>query len=176
MELELFQLAAARSDLLGFPLAILGASLACLLGGIGSSIGVSIAGQAGAGLLTEKPKMFGIVTVIEALPGTQGIYGMVIAFLFLTFFKIGTPEQLPIDFANGLAICFACLPAAFTCLFSAPYQGKVCAAGMKMIAKDDKAGGKVIPMAALVETYAILGFLISLFLLMNIASNITSAA
>lgn len=174
MELELFQAAVARADLLGLPLAILGAALACLLAGIGSIIGVSMTGQAGAGLLTEKPKAFGIVTVIEALPGSQGIYGMVIAFLFLTFFKVGTAEALPIDFATGLSILFACLPAALTCLFSAPYQGKVCAAGMHMIAKDDKAGGKVIPMAALVETYAILGFLISLFLLLNIASTVSA--
>ena len=176
MELELFNAAAQRADLFGLSFAILGASLACLLAGIGSCIGVSMAGQAGAGLLTEKPRAFGIVTVIEALPGSQGIYGMVIAFLFLTFFKIGTPEQLPIDLATGLSVLFACLPVAFTCLFSAPYQGKVCSAGMKMIAKDDKAGGKVIPMAALVETYAILGFLISLFLLMNIASGISLTA
>lgn len=172
MELELLHATAARADLLGLAFAVLGASLACLLAGIGSCIGVSMAGQAGAGLLTEKPNAFGIVTVIEALPGSQGIYGMVIAFLFLTFFKIGTPEQLTIDFATGLSILFACLPVAFTCLFSAPYQGKVCAAGMKMIAKDDKAGGKIIPMAALVETYAILGFLISLFLLLNISNGL----
>ena len=174
MELEVLQATAARADLLGVAFAVCGAALACLLSGIGSCIGVSMAGQAGAGLLTEKPNQFGIVTVIEALPGSQGIYGMVIAFLFLTFFKIGTPEQLPIDFATGLAILFACLPVAFTCLFSSPYQGKVCAAGMKMIAKDDKAGGKIIPMAALVETYAILGFLISLFLLLNIANGLSA--
>jgi V/A-type H+-transporting ATPase subunit K len=174
MELDVLTLITQRYDLLGLTFAVLGASLACLLSGIGSCIGVSMAGQAGAGLLTEKPNAFGIVTVIEALPGSQGIYGMVIAFLFLTFFKIGTPEQLSIDFATGLAVCFACLPVAFTCLFSAPYQGKVCAAGMKMIAKDEKAGGKVIPMAALVETYAILGFLISLFLLLNISNGLAA--
>jgi V/A-type H+/Na+-transporting ATPase subunit K len=172
MELELFNAGVARADLLGLSLAILGAALACLLSGTGSIIGVSMTGQAGAGLLTEKPNAFGIVTVIEALPGSQGIYGMVIAFLFLTFFKIGTPEQLTINFATGLSIFFACLPVAITCLLSAPYQGKVCVSGMKMIAKDDKAGGKVIPMAALVETYAILGFLISLFLLLNIANGL----
>jgi V/A-type H+/Na+-transporting ATPase subunit K len=174
MELDALQFIAGRADLLGLSLAILGAAIACLLAGIGSCIGVSMVGQAGAGLLTEKPNSFGIVTVIEALPGSQGIYGMVIAFLFLTFFKIGTPEQLPIDFATGLSVLFACLPVAFTCLFSAPYQGKVCAAGMRMIAKDDKASGKVIPMAALVETYAILGFLISLFLLLNISNGLVA--
>jgi V/A-type H+-transporting ATPase subunit K len=173
MELELFNASVAWWDLMGFALAVCGAALACLLSGIGSIIGVSMTGQAGTGLLTEKPNAFGIVTVIEALPGSQGIYGMVISCLFLTFFKIGTPEQLSMDFATGLAVFFACMPVALTCLFSAPYQGKVCVGGMKMIAKDDKAGGKVIPMAALVETYAILGFLISLFLLLNISGGLS---
>ena len=172
MELEVLQTTIARTDLLGLSIAVFGASLACLLSGIGSILGVSATGQAGAGLLTEKPNAFGIVTVIEALPGSQGIYGMVIAFLFMTFFKIGQPEQLPIDFATGLSVFFACLPVAITCLFSAPYQGKVCAAGMHMIAKDEKAGGKVILMAALVETYAVLGLLISLLLLLNISNGL----
>ena len=172
MELEVIKFAASRADLIGFALAMAGGSIACALAGIGSCLGVSAAGQAGSGLLTEKPNAFGTVMVIEALPGSQGIYGMVIAFLFLIFFKIGTPEQLPIDFATGFAILMASLPVALTCLFSAPYQGKVCAAGMQMMAKDEKAGGKVIIMAVIVETFAILGFLISFLMLLNISNGL----
>lgn len=174
MELELLQATAARVDMLGLALALCGGAIATLLAGIGSCMGVSMAGQAGAGLLTEKPNAFGTVMVIEALPGSQGIYGMVVAFLLLVFFNIGTPDQLPMDFATGLAVLFACLPVAFTCLFSAPYQGKVCAAGMKMMAKDEKAGGKVIIMAVLVETFAILGFLISFLMLLNISNGLSA--
>ena len=172
MELEVLQATAARADLLGIAIALAGGAIATFLAGIGSCMGVSMAGQSGAGLLTEKPNAFGTVMVIEALPGSQGIYGMVVAFLLLVFFKIGTGDQLPIDFATGFAIFFACLPVAFTCLFSAPYQGKVCAAGMKMMAKDEKAGGKVIIMAVLVETFAILGFLISFLMLLNISNGL----
>ena len=174
MELEVFQAAVSRADLFGLSLAVAGAAIACFLSGIGSILGVSATGQAGAGLLTEKPSAFGVVTVIEALPGSQGIYGMVIAFLFMTFFKIGQDGQLPIDLATGWSVFFACLPVAITSLLSAPYQAKVCAAGMHMIAKDEKAAGKVILMAALVETYAILGLLISLLLLLNISNGLAA--
>ena len=101
---------------------------------------------------------------------------MVAAFLFLVFFKITGDAPLPIDFATGLAVFFACLPVAFTGLFSAIFQGKVCAAGMKLMAKDDKAGGKVIVMAVMVETFALLGLLISFLMLFYLSKGLEVAA
>src|SRR3989338_8907359 len=64
-------------------LAFLGAALSTILPCIGSSMGVSIVGQAGAGLLTEKPDLAGKVITLAVLPGSQGLYGMVISLLFL---------------------------------------------------------------------------------------------
>ena len=55
--------------------ALLGAAVAALAG-IGSAIGVGIAGQAAAGVLAEDPKKFGKTLILQALPGTQGIYGL----------------------------------------------------------------------------------------------------
>lgn len=43
---------------LGIVLALTGAVLSALLGGIGSAIGVGIAGQAAAGVITENPSLF----------------------------------------------------------------------------------------------------------------------
>ncbi len=174
MELEVVQFTAERADLFGFPMAILGSAIAVTLACIGSIIGVAAAGQAGTGLLTEKPRAFGQVMVIEALPGSQGIYGMVIAFLVLIFFKIGSPDQLPITLTTGMSILYACIPVGLAGMLSGPFQGKVCAAGMKMMATDEKAGGKVIIMAVVVETFAILGFLISFLSLLNIAGGLSA--
>jgi V/A-type H+-transporting ATPase subunit K len=64
-------------------LAILGAVIAFLVSGLGSSRGVALAGQTGAGVLTEDPSKFGSVIIMEALPSTQAIYGFVIAFLII---------------------------------------------------------------------------------------------
>jgi len=59
---------------------ILGAAAAVTLAGTGSILGVSDAGRAGAGVLTEDPEKFGSVLVLQVLPGTQGIYGFLAAF------------------------------------------------------------------------------------------------
>ena len=63
-------------NVLGMPLAVLGAALAALLAGIGSAIGVGMGGQAAAGVVTEDPGKFGKVLILQLLPGTQGIYGL----------------------------------------------------------------------------------------------------
>lgn len=145
----------------GLSLALLGAAIAVVLGGIGSSLGVSRAGQAGAGITTENPEKFGKVLILEALPGTQGIYGFLVAFLILLFTGILGGAIKEISIAEGWQLFFACLPCGVSCLVSGIMQGNVCVSGMHMIAKDDSLGGKAMILAAMVETYAILGFLIS---------------
>ncbi len=153
------------SQMGGLALALAGAGIAVFLGGIGSSIGVSLGGQAGAGVITEQPEKFGKALILQALPGTQGIYGFLIGFLILLFTGILTGSPQEITVAQGWQLFFACQPAGWACLFSGMYQGKVSAAGMNMIAKDDSQMGKAMVLSAMVETYAVLGFLVSALLL-----------
>lgn len=156
-------------------LAFLGAAMATAFPCYGSSIGVSTVGQAGSGLLTEKPELAGKVITLAVLPGSQGLYGMVISLLFL--FSFGLPVldgSVALSAADGLALFAAFIPVTITCFSSAPYQGKVCAAGMHMLARDAGLAGRVITLAALVETYALLGFLISFFMLNALKTSILS--
>jgi V/A-type H+-transporting ATPase subunit K len=156
-------------------LAFLGAAFATALPCYGSSMGVSLVASAGAGLLTEKPNLAGKVITLTVLPGSQGLYGMVISLLFL--FSFGIPlinGTVTLSTADGLSLFASFIPVAITCATSAPYQGKVCAAGMHMLAKDEANTGKVITLAALVETYALLGFLISFFMLNALKTSILS--
>lgn len=148
----------------GLSLALAGAGIAVILGGIGSSVGVGLAGQAGAGVTTEHPEKFGKVLILEALPGTQGIYGFLIGFLILLFTGILTGSPVEVSLAQGWQLFFACLPCGFACLVSGINQGKVSAAGMNMIAKDASQMGKAMVLSAMVETYAVLGFLVSALL------------
>jgi V/A-type H+/Na+-transporting ATPase subunit K len=164
---------AASSFNWGVAFAIAGASLAAILGGIGSSIGVGITGQAGAGVATERPEEFGKILLLEALPGTQGIYGFLGAFLMLNFFKIGAPDGFVIDVGTGMMIFFAALPVGVAGLFSGMYQGKVSAAGLNILAKNPQDVGKAIILSAMVETYAILGLLITILLFLAIQSGLT---
>ena len=149
---------------IGLTLAILGGALAVILGGIGSAIGVGLAGQASSGVMSDDPEKFGSLLLLVALPGTQGIYGFLSSFLVILKLGLvgGTPVS-PTTF-QGWQVLVSCLPVAFTGLVSGIHQGKVCASGDYMVAKQPKDLMKPVIMAALVETYAVLGLLITILL------------
>ncbi len=152
----------------GMVLALIGAAVAAFGGGIGSAIGVSIAGQAASGVLSEKPNLFGKVLVLQALPGTQGIYGFLVAILLLisSGWLGGNPAAL--TEAEGLRYLASSLPIAFAGLFSGIYQGKVAATSILMTGKRPELSTRGITMTALVETYAILGLLVSILMWINL--------
>lgn len=154
--------------LLGLTLGILGGALACILGGIGSAIGIGLAGQASSGVMSEDPEKFGSLLLLVALPGTQGIYGFLSAFLVILKLGLTTAKIAAPSTAQGWQLLIACLPVAFAGLVSGIHQGKVCASGVYMVAKQPKDLMKPVIMAALVETYAVLGLLITILLLNGI--------
>lgn len=155
-------------DILGVVLSFAGAALAAGLAGIGSAIGVSIAGQVAAGLITEEPEKFGQTLILQALPGTQGIYGLLVAFLVI--FKIGAigGTLQTVTSGQGMAILLACLPIALVGLYSAIYQGKAAAASIGIIARRPEELGKGIIYPAFVETYAVLALIASILLLQGV--------
>jgi len=144
---------------LGITLAIAGAGIATLLAGIGSAIGISFPAKASAGVISEDPSKFGSLFLLVVLPGTQGFYGFVAAFLIIgKIVNVTTMMQ-------GLQLLVAALPVAIVGFFSAIYQGKVAAAGVNLVAKRPKEAIKGVIYAAMIETYAVLGLLISFFLI-----------
>ncbi len=153
---------------LGFTLAVFGGALAVVLGGIGSAIGVGLAGQASSGVMTEDPEKFGSLLLLVALPGTQGIYGFLSAFLVMLKLGIVGGALNEVTISQGWQILISCLPVAMAGLVSGIHQGKVCASGVYMVAKQPKDLMKPVIMAALVETYAVLGLLITILLLNGI--------
>lgn len=156
---------------LGTFLAIMGAALAAGLAGIGSALGVGLAGQAAAGVTAEDPDKFSKVLVLELLPGTQGIYGLLIAFLvFLKIDLFGSVLALTTD--CGLSILAGCLPIAIVGLVSAISQAKVAVSGIATVAKRPEESGKAIILTVMVETYAVLALLIS-FLAVFIPAAVT---
>ena len=143
----------------GVVFGVLGAALAVLLSGIGSARGVGIAGQAAAGLVIDEPEKFGKSLVLQLLPGTQGLYGFVIGLMVLGKLK----PEMPIQ--TGLGILMACLPIAFAGYGSAIAQGRVAASGISLLAKNEEQNTKGIIYAVMVETYALLAFVVSIMLL-----------
>jgi V/A-type H+-transporting ATPase subunit K len=153
---------------LGLALAIAGAVFAAMFAGIGSAKGVGLVGESSAGLVSQDPSKFSKTLILQLLPGTQGLYGLLIAVLLLSRIGVlgGNPQDLSIT--QGLMYFAACLPMAFGGLFSAIAQGRTAAAGIGVVAKKPEQSGKAIIMAAMVETYAILSLLISILVIYNI--------
>jgi len=149
--------------------ALFGAALAAGLGAIGSSFGVGIAGQAATGLSAEKPELSGKALILEALPSSQAIYGLVGAFFVLKFI---TDDIMSLNAAQGLSLFVASLPLAVSAFFSGIYQGKVLAGGMNMLAKGESNFGKAIALAVMVETFALFGLLISILMYLDIKAAI----
>lgn len=147
----------------GITLAILGAAGAFAFAGFGSVVGTGITGQAASGVVSEDPEKFTNLLILQALPGTQGFYGLVALFVALGTAFGGT--ALPTT-QQGWQILFACCPVAFVGLLSAIFQGKVCSAGCSQIAKQPDTLTPAMLFAVVVEIYAVLG-LVSTMLLLN---------
>jgi V/A-type H+/Na+-transporting ATPase subunit K len=155
-------------DSYGIVLALTGAVLAALLAGIGSAIGVGMGGEAAAGVITEDPSKFSKVLILQLLPGTQGIYGLLIAFITLS--QIGVlGGNSDISFAKGLLYFAACLPMAIVGYFSAIRQARASVASIAVVAKKPESFGKAMIFPAMVETYAILALLISILAIIGVS-------
>lgn len=151
---------------IGLVYAILGAACVMVFSGIGSSIGVAIAGQAAGGVMTEDPEKFGLMIPLVGLPGTQGFYGFLIGFLVLNKLSLLSDIIKAPSAAQGLQILAICGTVGLVEGISAIYQGKVSAASIGIVAKKPEEAGKALVLPIFVEIYAILG-LAAAFLLLN---------
>lgn len=147
---------------LGIVYALLGAAIAVLLAGAGSAIGVGVAGQAAAGVVTEDPGKFAKVLILQLLPGTQGIYGLLVGFIVLSKVGLLGGGAADISVQTGLLILAACLPIGIVGLISGMHQGRTAVASIGIVAKRPEQFAKSMLFPAMVETYAILALLISI--------------
>ena len=147
----------------GLIFAALGAAVAVFLSGIGSAKGVGMVGEVAAGLMAEEPEKFGKSLVLQLLPGTQGLYGFVIGLMVLGRLN---PQM---SIAEGIYIFIACLPIAIAGYGSSIFQGRVSASGISLLAKNEEQSTKGIVYAVMVETYALLAFVVSIMLLSGVS-------
>ena len=150
----------------GNNIALFGAALAAILPGMGSAKGVGMVGEAAAGLVSEDPSKFGKALILQALPATQGIYGLITAFLIIFNTGIFSGAVATLTPAQGMYYLIAALPIGIVGYFSAVAQAKASASGISLLAKRPKEVGKAIIASAMVETYAILALLVSLLMIL----------
>lgn len=151
----------------GLLFAVVGAVIAVVLSGMGSAKGVGLASEAAAGVVTEDPSKFGKLLVLQLLPGTQGLYGLIIGVMVMLNVGILGGEA-PATVAEGLIYLAACLPIGVGGYFSAASQGKVAAAGCNLVAKKPQESSKAIVSASLVELYALLAFIVSFLMVISV--------
>lgn len=141
-------------EVLAYVLAYLGLALCVALSGIGSSLGVTICGNAAIGAYKKNPGASGSYIALAALPSSQGLYG------FVGFFMLKGDVVENISIFNASAIFGAGLALGLVALYSAIRQAKVCANGISAIGGGHKAFGTTMVLAVFPELYAILGLLV----------------
>ena len=151
----------------GLGLAFLGLSLTVALCCIGSAKGTGMVGEAGAGLCAQEPEKFGKALILQVLPGTQGLYGLVIWFFAMLQMGALDGSAIGMDVATGVRYFMACLPIAFGGLLSAIAQAKVAAASINILAKKPDDWSKGMIFCITVEFYAILSLLASFLMILN---------
>jgi len=154
----------------GLAIAFMGASLACGLSCAGSARGCGTAGEAGAGLLAVNPGAFGKVLILQILPGTLGLFGLVVWFFALLQIGIfgSAYDALLLTPAEGLRGANACFAVAIGCFTAGPAMGRVAANAISLMASKPKEWGKGILLCVTVEFYAILFLLASFLMLLNL--------
>lgn len=156
------------ADFGGLAIGFLGAALACGLCCAGSARGCGIAGEAGTALLCEDPSAFGKVMILQVIPGTQGLYGLVVWFFAILQMGIFDGSAVGMSVVDGLRVACACLPMATGAALSAPAQGRVAATAVNLMAKRPNDWAKGIILCITVEFYAILSLLASFLMLLNL--------
>jgi len=147
----------------GLGWAMAGAMLAVLGGCVGSARGIRIAAGQAAGVLSEKPELFGQMLILMALPGTQGFYSFIGA-IFIALRVNLLAAEVTVAPIIGVGLLFVGIALCVVLWRSAVYQGETSAACINMVARKPEQAGRAIIMPALVETYAVVALLAAILM------------
>lgn len=148
-------------DNIGFILAALGIAFAIILSGIGSAKGGSMIGKAAAALISEQPEKFGQSLVLQLMSASQGLYGFIIGFLIFSNINVG------MGFDVGFKLFIAGLIMGVSGYFTAIEQSVAATAGIQILAKKPEHSTKGVLYSAMIETYAIFAFVVSILIILS---------
>jgi len=139
----------------GIGWAMIGAAAGLMLGCAGSARGIRIAAGQAAGVMSEKPELFGKLLPLMAMPGTQGIYGLL--WTVIVAMRTGLFGKEPATVTPMVGVVFMLLGIAVggALLKSAVLQGETSAAAINLTARRPDQSGRAIILPALVEFYAL---------------------
>ena len=141
-------------QLLPLTLAYVGMGIMLAVSCIGSTIGVTMGGNATIGALKKNPDMFGSAMILCALPSTQGLYGFAGFFLMLNRLL----EMPVLSLGQGFAIFAVGVGLGVVGYFSAQKQASIVANGIVEMSNGQDVFGKTLILGVFPELYAILAF------------------
>ena len=163
-----FKLSGSPMTSLGSVWVFAGAALVIVFGGLGSAIGIRISGSQAAGVLSEKPELFGKMFVMMALPGTQGFYSFVCGIMIIVLSGV-LGKGTAISNAKGLALLTVGVGVGLVEGLSAILQGQASAAAESLTGRQPATSGQAILIPALVETYAVIALVSGILLILWIS-------
>ena len=137
---------------------IVGIAISIVLSGIGSARGAVMITKSAAALISEQPEKFGQSLVLQMMSASQGLYGFIIGFLI--FMNLGDG----LTFLIALRCFSAGLIMGLAGYLTAIQQSIAATAGIQILAKKPEHSTKGVLYAAMIETYAIFAFVLSMLL------------
>ena len=117
-------------------------------------------GKAAAALISEQPEKFGQSLVLQMMSASQGLYGFIVSFLI--FMNLGDA----ISISAALRYLSAGLIMGLSGYLTAIQQSLAATAGIQILAKKPEHSTKGVLYSAMIETYAIFAFVISVLIVL----------
>jgi len=144
---------------------IMGCMFATAIAGIASAIGLAIAGSSAVAVTAEKPELFGRLLVLQVLPMTQSVYGLLTAILLMMGAGLlGGTAKTTLTPWIGTAAIWIGLTVGLTGL-SAINQGTIASASIASVGRNPEVAARGIIFTVMPETIAIFGLLVAILLM-----------
>jgi len=146
-------------------LVILGCAIAIGITGISSAIGLALAGSSAIAVTAEKPNLFGKCLVLQVLPMTQSVYGLLTAILLMMGAGLlGGGSDVVVGSLAGMGAVWIGLAVGLTGI-SAINQGMVASASISAVGRNPDVAARGIIFTVMPETIAIFGLLVGILLM-----------
>lgn len=145
-------------------LVILGCALAIGIAGISSAIGLALAGSSAVAVTAEKPNLFGKCLVLQVLPMTQSVYGLLTAILLMMGVGLLGGEPKTVTPLVGMGAVWIGLAVGLTGI-SAINQGMVASSSISAVGRNPDVAARGIIYTVMPETIAIFGLLVGILLM-----------
>jgi len=146
---------------------ILGCALAIGIAGIASAVGLALAGSSAVAVTAEKPDLFSKCLILQVLPMTQSVYGLLTAILLMMGAGLLGGGGTTITSLQGMGAIWIGLAVGLTGI-SAINQGMVASSSISAVARNPDVASRGIIFTVMPETIAIFGLLVGILLMVGL--------